>query len=813
MQTVADGEIDKTVPDPIADLGPDIQAMFERVRVALGMREARPEMIGRYELHKWIARGGMGEVYRAFDTDLERKVAVKFIFRRPGSDIEVLRKRLHREALAQAKIDHENVVKVYDAGVHDGRAYLVMELVEGETLRALQRDGELSRQRYLELYAEAGRGLSAAHEQGVTHRDFKPDNVFVGEDGRARVGDFGLAYLLEEIGASPGEQVAPEEAGAQTQSDGDGDGDGDGDRGDKGERLTREGELLGTMGYMAPEQLRGEAADSRADQYAFCVALWEALAGRRPFEGRTKQALLRASTQPPRGGEGIDRRLRRVLRIGLAAEPDQRHESLATIVAAIEEVLGRRKRRINRGGVWVLGVVALVATVGYALARTKLHPPCPVAETFDALGSDTDWVGLRGQTSAASVARLQGQVAGFGGRARDACVSHDLAALQHLESLAASLGPLLTVDDDGRDEHWKERLANFEFDRASRSLVPMTGDGYEVLSNEIAPLEADWDLEELVALCEDLDEREWAPVDRAEILLHCGRARSLTGDKGKYESAVEDFLDARGEAEVAGDRQRRLSANLGAAKTVITRLQDYDRGAGLLMLSGELLRALDAGSYDRRRTEFLELQARLIQVQGDLDQALAMHRRVIRRHVLVGTRQELVTALVWLGNLHDVRGEPLEAEVSYRLALELDPNDLELVCNFGRFLVNEQRRLEEAQALLERVAAGGNRDLHLIAVLSLFNIVLDGDEFGNVDSLKVVENRNVITKLLLDPQMPRTPEHEYQAWLIIAWSYIQLGDDLGPQYWGARRHLSSSDKAELDGASVPPLDGGKGLDE
>ncbi|MEM6989896.1 MAG: tetratricopeptide repeat protein [Myxococcota bacterium] len=252
---------------------------------AVGRRFATPEVgqrIGRYEVIERLGAGGMGTVYSARDPRLERQVAIKLIRpERAGS--EQARARFVREARAMAKIAHPNVVEVYDSGVSEGRPYVVMELVVGTTLDGWVNAASRTTEEVLERVVAAGRGLIAAHEAGLIHRDFKPANVLIGDDGRVRVSDFGLARALEEPVPEPSAEIEitrPEEL----------------------DSLTRTGAVLGSPVYMAPEQHQGDldvTVDARADQFAFAITLVEALTGRRPYEASSAIALLGAKLDGP----------------------------------------------------------------------------------------------------------------------------------------------------------------------------------------------------------------------------------------------------------------------------------------------------------------------------------------------------------------------------------------------------------------------------------------------------------------------------------------------------------------------------------
>ena len=216
--------------------------------------------IGRYRLAQCIGRGGMGVVWSAHDDELDRTVAIKLL--RP--ELGDLGPRLDKEARALARLNHPNVVSVFDVGTHEGQRFIAMEFVDGETLRTwLETPRALPE--ILAAFVGAGRGLAAAHAVGLVHRDFKPDNVLVGRDGRARVLDFGLAR------PPSGPELQPSAI--------------DLDADPRATALTRDGALLGTPAYMAPEQHLGLTADARSDQFAFAVALFDAVYGQPPFRG------------------------------------------------------------------------------------------------------------------------------------------------------------------------------------------------------------------------------------------------------------------------------------------------------------------------------------------------------------------------------------------------------------------------------------------------------------------------------------------------------------------------------------------------
>jgi tetratricopeptide (TPR) repeat protein len=314
-------------------------------------RIERGTPIGRYLVLELIGMGAMGAVYTAFDPELERKVALKLL--RPDARTEEARQRLVQEARAAARLTHPHVVAVHDVGSWNGQVFITMERVDGETLRQWQgRPRPWSE--VLRAYLRAGEGLHAAHEAGLVHRDFKPDNVLVDRTGRVRVTDFGLAR-----------PVGPAEGALDTAAlEGAGSGAGSASLG--AGALTRTGAVVGTPAYMSPEQLEGRAVDARSDQFGFCVALYEALYGEKPFAARTVEELRAAvrsgQVRPPPKGTRVPEWLRRALLRGLSVDPERRFPSLAELLAELGRDVGWRRR-----GPW-LAVALLVPTVAASLA-------------------------------------------------------------------------------------------------------------------------------------------------------------------------------------------------------------------------------------------------------------------------------------------------------------------------------------------------------------------------------------------------------------------------------------------------------------
>lgn len=319
-------------------------------------------LVGRYVVLSRLGAGAMGVVIAAYDPELDRKVAIKLLHSR-GGDQMASRARLQREAQALARLNHPHVVSVYDVGIHDDQVFVAMEFVAGQTLRRWCQAVPQGRVRpwseVLAVFTAAGWGLSAAHDEGLIHRDFKPDNVMLGDDGRVRVMDFGLARTTEFERDEPDERDERGEQGTPGARERRGWSSPQAD-------LTHTGALLGTPAYMAPEQfLDGATMDARGDQFAYCVTLYEALYGERPHRGASVSELAVAAAQgewnPPPRGALVPSWLRRVVLRGLSPEPRDRYRSMSELLAELAAGKARRRRRW-----WLVGAGALggaVATI------------------------------------------------------------------------------------------------------------------------------------------------------------------------------------------------------------------------------------------------------------------------------------------------------------------------------------------------------------------------------------------------------------------------------------------------------------------
>jgi predicted Ser/Thr protein kinase/tetratricopeptide (TPR) repeat protein len=344
--------------------------------------------IGRFAILRKLGEGGMGVVYVGYDERLDRRAAIKLVHTR--RDDARARERMLREAQALARISHPNVVQIYESGEYGEGLYIAMELVEGSTLREWLAEAPRSLAELREVFVAAARGLAAAHAKGLTHRDFKPENVMIDREGRVRVMDFGL---VRAQGASRDDEGEGEEAGELGET-----------RDLLSQTLTRTGARMGTPAYMAPEQHLGRATDARSDQFSFCVALWEAIYGRRPFAGETLAMLtvnvLEGRRDEPPSRAEVPRALRAVLERGLATEPEARWPSMDALIEAISGAFsaeGRRRRRIFAGA--VLASLALLGGLAWGFVERREQA------ALDACSEDAR--SLDGQWNDATRARLR----------------------------------------------------------------------------------------------------------------------------------------------------------------------------------------------------------------------------------------------------------------------------------------------------------------------------------------------------------------------------------------------------------------------
>ena len=335
------------------------------------------QLVGRYVVLNPLGAGGMGIVYAAYDPQLDRKVALKLLHIEAVSRSGVTQSRIDghtrllREAQAMARLRHPNVVAVHDVGSYGERVFIAMEFVEGSTLKSWLRSQPRTRKDVLAVFVQAGRGLQAAHDAGLVHRDFKPENVLVSTSGQAQVLDFGLAKSTEDGAETPGQAPRGELELATSLNS-------------LSCELTQQGAVMGTPAYMSPEQHMGLPTDGRTDQFSFCVALYEALYGTPPFPADSLPTLALAvvtgkvADAPRESQARVPLWLRRVLLRGLSTDPAQRYDTIAALLEALAHDPSTARRR------WLYAVAAVAAlglgVGGYAQYLAQSEQRCADAE-------------------------------------------------------------------------------------------------------------------------------------------------------------------------------------------------------------------------------------------------------------------------------------------------------------------------------------------------------------------------------------------------------------------------------------------------
>ncbi|HEY1547067.1 MAG TPA: protein kinase [Kofleriaceae bacterium] len=325
------------------------------------------DRVGRYLVLSTLGAGGMGMVFAAYDPQLDRKIALKVLRTNLGANTADARKRLKREAQAIARLNHPNVVGVYDVGTTTSGedVYIAMEFVEGDTLTTWLKRYPRTYREILEIFAQAGRGLMAAHSVGLLHRDFKPDNVLVGSDGRVRVTDFGLARSLFGFEDSNRGPTAMADAAKLMQVD-----------------LTATGTVLGTPRYMPPEQLQGPNIDARSDQFSFCVALYEALYVTHPLKDGTSVAMLDRGTpaEPPPTDTRVPNKVGRAVMRGLSRERSDRFAAMAELMTELKPPEPRPRLRM---AFTIAVMTILLGGATAAIVATRPHrQTADESETF-----------------------------------------------------------------------------------------------------------------------------------------------------------------------------------------------------------------------------------------------------------------------------------------------------------------------------------------------------------------------------------------------------------------------------------------------
>jgi predicted Ser/Thr protein kinase len=758
--------------------------------------------IARFVVDRTLGEGGMGVVVAAHDPTLDRKVAIKLL--RANATSAAARTRLVREAQAAARVEHENIIAIHEVVTADDHVFVVMELVDGDTLTRWQR-GKPWRE-VLAAYLRAGRGLAAAHDANLVHRDFKPDNVLVGKDGRLRVTDFGLVAASGQPaddgagGATPSTRKHDSEPPHALQTP-----------------LTRTGDVMGTPAYMAPEQYRGESAGHTADQFSFCVALWEGLYGLRPFDAATlaerQQRILDGKLAGPLPERNVPARIAPILRRGLDANPARRWPDMHALLAALADDPDERAQR-RRRNVAIIGGVALaaagIAAAGVLLlgnARTSTPPPCRGLErdldgAWDSPRKDAlaRAFAATGRSYAAEVttrvtAALDERAAALTARRIESCEATNVRRTQSAELLDRT-----TTCLDRRRGELAATVDVFLSDAAAS--MPRAVDAVlalptldacsaeRVLAAETTPPPSDPAARDAIArLRVDLDRAaalgragRWkdalAPAAAAaaaartlayaplvaEAVAVEARAKLVTGDAKGADAAYHEAIAAAATAKDAA-----LGAQLTVALVeVANRAARYSDVETLAALADATLGA--PGARDERWAERATLAAergRAARAQQKLDDARAhLERALALRTEHAGPESVLVAkSLSDLGNLELAAAAWPQAEARFRRALAIieqtsGPQHPDMANALGRLAVTakEQGRLDEAAANLRRgidilTAAEGADSPALATMWANLGVVL-GEQDQGADALAAYEKALAVREKVLPPDHP-----------------------------------------------------------
>ncbi|MEX1361856.1 MAG: serine/threonine-protein kinase [Nannocystaceae bacterium] len=674
----------------------------------------------RYRLEHALGRGGMGVVYLAHDERLRRPVALKLVRPAIAHDEpehgEHLQARLHREAQAMARINDPAVVPVLDVGRYRGLVYVVMERVHGVTLRAWLhgRDRDRDRDAIVEALTTSARGLWAAHQAGVIHRDFKPDNVMVDEDGRARVTDFGMASLPDLVDQLP--TGAGRTAEPASSSD---------------VLTTRTGAVMGTPAYMAPEQLDGLAVTTMSDQYAWCVVVVEALCGQRPFGAQSLLGLREAQRGAPHPSlRELPPRLREIVARGLSEDPSARWPDLGAVLRRLEPPPRRWKRRLgwSAAAVAAMGLAAGSMLPSPATSATAVPTRCEAGATAVA----SAWsraLAERTESGREPARSLEPQLSGYVDvmvtAYRDQCATTpDTTAGPELDCLdlrAARLELILERWAQGTDDELREVVADLRDPRSCGSedarplpSEPLRADearrlrlALEACRTHLELGDADLARQGLRDLRPEIEALGFGPV-RAEHDLQLGR---LLDGHGDYEGALATLEAAYWEAERAGDHR-----TAGRSATALSRVlgdtqERYDEADTWARHAEASLRRVEDPiawfHYHQARATVAMRRQDPGPAREHAEQALALAQRLWppEHHDVIAARSNLAV-------VDNLQGDFAAAEAELRRAIEAheglygpDHPNLAVMLQALAESVSRQGRPQEAEPMLRRAIA------------------------------------------------------------------------------------------------------------
>ncbi|MEM9463005.1 MAG: serine/threonine-protein kinase [Myxococcota bacterium] len=787
--------------------------LLAETRARLFDKPSEPNKIGRYRVIRRIGAGGMGTVYEAFDDALGRAVAVKVLRRALGARNS---QRLFREARALAQLSHPNVVHVYEVGESEGQSFVAMELVPGQTLRKwCEQEPRPSWRACLEVFLAAAAGLAAAHRQGLVHRDFKPSNVIVDDEGRVRVLDFGLARAVDP--SSSGSTTV-----GRTYQDTSEKRPGDSSSASMEARLTETGCVMGTAAYMSLEQMRGQMVDARSDQFSFCVSLYEAVYGERPFKGRSVLELEQAiplglpRKAPPRS-RAIPATLRAILSRGMAPAPDDRWPSMEILSAQLERLIRPRGRRL----VLPLGLMLTTGTVLGATTTTywtDARSRCAGArEQLTGVWDEDRRAALRGallatkrsyatQTWRRVESQLDEYAEQWAASHQRACEATRVTQAQgeatmdlRMDCLAerrialnAVVNTLTQVEAEAHTEPEAAALilrkaptvvaglpglercdAPDELRRRREQLPvpedPAVAERVDALRQQIAQMEAEQAAGQYASALAQVDgvraEAEalgYWPLT-AEVLLQHGM---LLGEHGQYERAEQDLMAAH---TLASEHD-----HLDVATRAAWKLADFvglkqTRHQEGLVWANVALPLAKRSRLTPERVASMNMMGSIFRSQGRLDQAEDWLRRAVDlgEASLVADHPLTTYAINGLGGTLYARGKSHEAEREYRRAMqraiqtlgEEHPDVAAVLHNIGNIL-SSRGEYREAERTIRRAIAiqthalGTEHPTLATMQVTLAGVLAELDEVSEAQQL--YERALEIYTQALGPQHPNT---------------------------------------------------------
>jgi eukaryotic-like serine/threonine-protein kinase len=695
--------------------------------------------LGRYRIHDVLGQGGMGTVYAAHDPVLDRRLALKVMRRHGGHErFAEARDRMLREAQALAHLSHPNVVTLFDVTVLDGQLVLAMELVEGPTLSGWLDEHPRTPAEILAMFAEAGEGLAAAHDADIIHRDFKPSNVLVDPQGRPRVADFGLARF-GPVGPSTTSAHGQAEA---TISVVDG-------------HMTATGTVMGTLLYMAPEQRMGQALDRRCDVFAFCVALYMALYGQRPFDGQTDVELLRAQVEgeivaPPRSS-GVPRAVFEVLQRGLAKDPDQRYDTMRALLRALSRALARTRRRTTTvlalGGALALGGLFFVP--GPAAEAPCARDPSALGSAWDAERRNAVASAFAGSTepyAAATWSRIEPRLDAHAGAWLD----------QRQAACRTGLGLTERPSEDGEPMVACLERRRQELDALTEVLATASP---EVVQHAVAAVSELPASEGCAADTRPSEDAALEPRVRALESRMAGVEARLSA--GSYADALVEAEALVEQAEALGHARSRAES-LFLLGTLQGRVGRHDEGVATLESAAHLAASEGHDRLSARVT--IELVYLLGQQLKRYEQALEWARHAEAATRRIGDPPELRGRLLGVrGNTMEGMGRYPEAEQDYEQSLALlrqvDPESAQVaraLNNLGNVRFREGR-VAEAGKTFEQAHRAWERALgpeHPDAVMPLNNLATVKITLNDLEA-----GRKLLEQVLARWERTLGPEH------------------------------------------------------